>query len=172
MDLYGQRTKDKVQPDIAAGCKWAINSAEHNYCFWEYAKDLDAPIPIKTIAALLGMTVQGVKAELESALEKLRSIKDSPLITDLVALVGELGKNDPAVPGVPTQELQEYLEKIRQYHENNPNEDPEEFKPKKPGRKHSMPIHRDGKKVDLYGIYTDKTRERLKQEGRKADKRK
>lgn len=148
--------------DEDTGCPWGIASAEHGYCFWTYIRaqsDDDGrmdPVPDSEICALLGITQAALEKTLASGIAKLKAAKDSmemqefrQAVIDRVATIPD--DNTVYMPDnfrVPTPEPEE---------DENPEGLPAELleKPKR-RRMNSMPLHRDGRKTDIFGITSRK----------------
>jgi len=154
-------TEGKRKRDLEdVGCPWGITSAAHNYCFWKYVDDNSdedgrmEPIPDNEICALLGITKTTLENTLASALKKLKALKDTQTLQDfreyLISRIDMDTMDDTvylpdsfrvdAVAGANDEELPVDL-----------------LPPEKPRRRNnSMPLHRSGKRVDLYGLYSKK----------------
>jgi hypothetical protein len=146
----------RIEVDTLPGCSYAIDSVEHNYCFWVYAESLNLPVEDKEVRQLLCLTQIQIKEITENAINKLQNIKDNALMTEFKEIL--LEKIDTynsdnsfvqaaAVTPDEVEENTETEEKIR--------EDILSLK-KKGMNITGQPLHRDGKKVDLYGLYTRK----------------
>jgi hypothetical protein len=150
----------KGAPEELLPCPWVIHSAEHNFCFWEYNKELHGnPVSDKEICKLLGITQIQLKEAYSSAIQKLQSDKDSDEIMELLESVESLShsnQNDDTIYLPDT--FREKIEDIAKKNEENIEEeaDAEPKKIEKRGRKPlfspGMPIHRSGKKTDLFGL--------------------
>lgn len=153
--------KSKSEPTV--GCDWYINSAEHNYSWWLYVKGLDEPVTDKEICQLLGITQQQLTESYNSAIKKLRQARDTPEVQDFIEAVIEYAASrqddgmeleapsgDYGVPMFPEEEKTEDDLLAEGFDD----------KKRKPKKGFGMPIHRDGKKVDLYGLYSRKGREK------------
>jgi len=149
------------------GCPWGINSAAHGYCFWKYAETLQgSPATDKEICDLLGISQGVYERILASALAKAKANKDNPdwqgfreavlekaatSVTDNTMYIPSNFQND--LPLFPETKLEDEEEL------------PEDMIGKEKKRKYrGQPIHRSGKRTDLYGITSQKTRERLHKE--------
>lgn len=161
---------------ITSGCDWYINSAEHGYCFWNYAKDLDEPVPDKEICQLLCITQIQLRETFNSAIQKLRDNKDSPIIKEFIETVLDFSTNRKYDDDHLVDEGKFTLGQLPTGATGEPKTDEEiideieclkKGKVKKTrGRKslHGMPLHKDGKKVDLYGLYSDPNKQKEAQE--------
>jgi hypothetical protein len=152
----GKRKRDLEE----VGCPWGITSAAHNYCFWNYVHSVSdedgrmEPLPDAEICALLGITKATLENTLASALKKLKAVKDTPELQDFREyLIGRIN--------VDTMDDTVYLPdsfKVEAPLESVDEELPEDLlvqeKPKR--RNNSMPLHRSGKRTDLYGLYSKK----------------
>lgn len=140
------------------GCPWAISSATHGHCFWSYADQIDGErIPDAEICALLGINQSTLEKTLASALDKLKAAKDEPEMQEwreavLEAISRRSQDNTVYMPssfkiesGLDEDPAQEEL--------------PLDLLPKAPPRRsRAQPIHRDGKKTDLFGLYSRRTK--------------
>jgi hypothetical protein len=141
-------------------CQWFINSSEYNYCFWEFNKELHGnPMTDKEICKLLGLTVTQVKEAYSSAIQKLQEDKDSDEILELLEAVMDAAGNSKEDDTVYLPDS--FREKIEDAAKKNELADAEDAEPKEPrterrGRKPGfglgMPIHRSGKRTDLYSL--------------------
>ena len=147
--------------DSCSGCPWYINSAEHNYCFWKYAKTLDESVPDKEICQLLGITADILEKSSNSAISKLKNIKDEPYMQELRELIIENAENKNHDNTVYLPD--EFRDKLKEEAEIKET-DATEKKPKKIKKGMGMPLHKDGVKSDIWGIYSKKTLERIKKE--------
>lgn len=148
--------RGRVTVDPEVGCDWYINSAEHDFCFWGYVTTVDRPVPDKEICQLLNITQVQLRETYSSAIKKLQAMKDDQSVQDFMELVLSKVDNEEdasnflisesvfATPKEDTDETEEEMKSILQK--------------KKKGRKirNGMPVHRDGKKMDLFGLYSRK----------------
>lgn len=162
--IYAMQTDNPKNPnsDINVGCEWYINSAEHNYSWWNYVKTLDEPIPDKEICQLLNISSSQLKEIYNSAIKKLQGIQKTKEFKDFVETVTESISNK-------NSDIYEYhsvsdVDSISNIVDSNKEEEEEPKKKTKPKKGFGMPIHRDQKKIDLYGLYSRKTLERKKNE--------
>lgn len=133
------------------GCDWMIISAEHNYCFWSYAKTLDTPIPDKEICSLLGISKKTLKDLTTSALEKLKSDENKEMI-DLLDEVTQRSVDEVNSDEVlPHSFVNSIFETSNE--ETVDDESEKKIPKKKPG---NLVMHRDGKKVDIFGLSKNK----------------
>lgn len=152
----------------SGGCDWYINSAEHNYSFWNFAKELHgSPVPDKEICQLLLISQSQLREIYNSAIKKLIAQKDEPHMQEFLETVRELARDREAAP---TDYLPESFK--TDLHENGILSDDKDgdtpydkelddlgIKKKKRRKKLNgmgMPIHRSGNKVDLYGLSSNK----------------
>lgn len=154
---------DKRRTESNTGCPWYIASQEHHYCFWIYAETLEETVSDKEICALLGISQSVLEKTFASAVEKLKQIKDTEEIQVLREMIAEKLASQPHdyTTFIP-DEFREALKKVSNTSENGAIMDEagkeEEAKP----RKHptGLPLHRDGRKVDLFGLYSRKNKGR------------
>lgn len=166
--IYALQTKDITIDNLEQKknqCEWYINSSDHDYCFWKYAREIDGSTASdKEICNLLLMTNKELKETLASALKKLKNEYDSgepdviefiELLTDKV--VSQYQAVEVCIPGT----LKGLFCSV--VIDSDETDDAVDIK-KKPGRKPQvMPLHRNGKKCDLYGLYSPKKLEEIKQ---------
>jgi len=175
------RKKKNSALAITSGCDWYINSAEHGYCFWSYAKELDETVPDKEICRLLCITQAQLRETFNSAISKLRENKDDPVIKEFIEHVLDFSANRKYDGDHLTDEAQYAVSDMtlipvyEDYGSESKTEDQiqdeiDAFKSgkvkKKRGRKpkSSMPRHRDGRKTDLYGLYSDPEKQKEQME--------
>lgn len=137
------------------GCPWGIASATHGYCFWTYIaanSDPDGrmdPVPDQEICAILGISRSALDKTSASAIAKLRAAKNSDDLKEFRQSVIDRAS------GMPDDNTIYMPDNFRIPLDDKREEEelPEELKEIKKRRKdRSMPIHRDGKKIDLYGL--------------------
>ena len=164
----------------AGGCAWFINSAEHNYCFWKYAEDLVAPVKDKEICHLLGLTQQELKEIYNSAIQKLQANKSNPDVALFIEGLREkiqkdheqiVTQHEVCVTDIVGPESADGEEKLLSDIDKLANNAPVK-KRGRPPRFGNQPMHRSGKRVDLYGIYSPAKLAELKKKGEQVDKRK
>jgi len=150
----------KGPPEELLECQWMIHSVEHNYCFWEFNKELHGnPMPDKEICKLLGITQAQLKDTYNSAIQKLQDDKDSDEILELLEAVTDTARShqDDDTVYLPDS-FREKIEDLAKKHELQDIEDAESkpARTEKRGRKPSfglgMPVHRSGKRTDLYSL--------------------
>ena len=170
-----QGSKKKIDSDvITAGCPWFVNSAEHNYCFWKYAEQLDEPIPDKDICDLLMIDTSTLNSTFDSAIAKLRDLKDTPELQEFKEALLDKMSNEATddtvyLPDEFSNVVDQALLDAKNTEHKDSDADLFEDKPKK-RKTYGMPTHRDGKKTDIYGLYTKKTRDRIQHEKTKKNK--
>jgi len=147
--------KKRKENEPKNGCDWFIASAEYNYCFWLYNKFLESePATDREICDMLMIDKQTLESTFNSAIDKLKSIKDSQLIKDLIESVAVIAEQSGL--DYTTYMPSEFKEAIRTIEES----DNQDLPPEKPKTKikhpTGLPLHRDGKKVDLFGLYSRK----------------
>jgi hypothetical protein len=159
----GRRRRDTEE----IGCPWGIASAEYGYCFWRYLherSDADGrmePVPDKEICALLGITQSTLERTLASALAKAKANKDRPEWQDFREGVLDRANLDQ---GDNTVYLPDNF-KVEQPAEEVAEELPADLlPPEKKRRNNGLPMHRSGKRTDLFGIYSRKTLEKKRNE--------
>lgn len=151
-----------------AGCPWGIASAEHGYCFWRYLherSDADGrmePIPDKEICALLCITQGTLERTLASALAKAKLNRDKPewqafrqAVLDRAAL--DAGDNTVYLP--------DNFKMVESSDEDEGEELPEDLLgDTKRKIRSGLPMHRSGKRTDLFGLYSRKSLDKKKNE--------
>lgn len=148
--LAAKQVTPNKEPDH--GCPWAISSAAHGHCFWSYAEGIDGErVPDKEICDLLGINQSTLEKTLASALEKLKANKDSAEMQEWRETVLEAVERR-------TQDQTVYMPDSFRIDSGLTDEPAEEDLPTdllgkdKPRRPRTQPIHRDGKKTDLFGL--------------------
>lgn len=146
------------------GCQWGVASASHGYCFWTLIRsrsDEDGrmePFSDTEICNLLGITQAVLDKTFSSAVSKLKAIKNTPDMQEFRELVLEVADRAPTDNTMYMPD--NFRVKIPTVSEEDKAQEelPDDLlPPEKPRRKNrSMPLHRDGKKVDLYGITSKK----------------
>lgn len=150
----------KGAPEELLSCPWMVHSIEHNFCFWGLNKELHGnPMTDKEICKLLGITQVQLKEAFASAIQKLQDDKDSDEILDLLESVEGMAHTNQHDDTVYLPDsFREKIEDIAKKHELQDAEDAEskpartEKRGRKPGYGLNMPVHRSGKKTDLYGL--------------------
>lgn len=137
--------------DSAPGCKYAINSSEYNYCFWEMASQLNSPMSDKKIRSLLCINYAQLRSIYDSAIKKLTSNNDTDIMKELKdILLAKIHLNqDNSFESPDYKETEKDESEVET--EESIIEDIEKMK-RKYASMTGQPIHRDGKKVDLYGL--------------------
>lgn len=153
--LESRRRKDLDE----VGCPWGITSATHNYCFWKYIHDNSdedgrmEPIADLEICALLGITKNTLENTYSSAIKKLKALKDTSELQDfreyLVSQIDSDNMDD-------TVYLPDSFKVELSPGDANDEELPKDLLPKDTPRRrnNSQPLHRSGKRTDLYGLYS------------------
>jgi hypothetical protein len=166
-----QGSKKKIDVDIEVGCPWFINSSEYGYSFWKFAKTLEEPVPDKDICDLLMIDHETLEETYLSAIKKLKKLKDTEDLQDFKeALIRKINTqaqdNTVYLPD-------EFAVEASYSSEEEKDQEAELFNDeKKRIRKgFGMPIHRDGKKTDLYGLYTKNKRPQAVKKNEKKDKK-
>jgi hypothetical protein len=168
--IYLLQTSPKTVNEDNLPCPWYINSAEDGYCFFNYVKKIDQdPISDKDICRLLLIDQQTLEKTFQSAIQKLKNLKDSTEITELIDSVREK---------LSTMELDNtiylpdrYIEPKETEEEGDQDKQLEEELDKKLKFGLGMPVHRSKKRTDLYGLYSKKKLEELKK-AKKDEKKK
>lgn len=152
----------KRAAEVTVGCDWAINSAEHNYCFWNMNQTLqDDPKTDREICELLGITPAVLARTWAGVLTKMRANRDSPEMREWIEAVLERA-------AVLSMDLTVYLPD--NFSEPETDEEPDqdaavvESEERAKTIDRSMPTHRSGKRKDVYGLYSRRTLERLRNE--------
>lgn len=146
-----------AEPNV--GCPWFIASSDHNYCFWSYNESLgNDPASDREISDLLLMSKATLTQEYTDAISKLTLIKDSQLIQDLRDTVMDHANNSGDVD-YTTYMPNEFRSAIAKVETDGADQEP---KQKVKLRKHptGLPLHRDKRKVDLYGLYSTAARDK------------
>lgn len=144
------------------GCQWYINTSDYNYCFWEFSKKLSAPISDKEICQLLSISLQTVKAEFAAAIEVLKNNKSNINVEDLMSVISNYHQNahDKEILSYD-KSITELFEQVEAPEEENPDDILGYTEKPKRTYKSKMPRHLDGKKVDLYGLYSDRSKQKI-----------
>lgn len=173
LDRINARLADRrVDEDSLPGCPWAINSAEHNYCFWSLAKELDGdPLTDKQICQLLNITSASLDKIWNSILNKLRSKKDTQEIRDWIDLLKHKVEKQHVDDTIYMPDKFKAAEAEPEEESDDPDaeiaREMEELadkreKARKKLKKTGMPIHKSGTKTDIYGLYSKKKLEEIK----------
>lgn len=138
--------------DSAIGCDFFINSKEYNYSFHAMLKDLHgAPIPDREICKLLMITQAELNATFESAINKLKAIKDGSLIQEIKDLVGEMSDpNDNTIYMPDDLHMMQSAQDLEDKKQVEKDLEPKKRGPKKKIEGMGMPVHHSGKRTDLY----------------------
>jgi len=178
---FCKATNTSFKEDV--GDPWFVNSTEHNYCFWCYAETIDQPVPDAEIARLLGISDQEVKAVYASAIQKIRGMRKDPTWERWIEIVIAQAQQKPEqmasiIDGQVASRVQGSMfmpwtlgshadtTDDTSTQESNYASIIDEVAPDRRRKKKTsnMPVHRDGQKTDIYGLYSKKTLQRLEQE--------
>lgn len=171
-----QGSKKKTDSDqINTGCPWFINSAEHNYSFWNYIKTLDEPVADKDICDLLMIDGLTLHSTFDSAVSKLKKLKNTPELQELkealLDKMNSISQDDTVyLPDEFMSVVDGAMLEAKKEELKDPDADLFQDKPRKK-RMNSQPLHIGGKKTDIY-FSTKKTSERMKKEKEDAKKAK
>ena len=156
-----ESVQNKESEHGPACCPYYVNSKIHGYCFWKFLSYEFEPINMQNISSLLCISVPEVKLALDSAIKKIKKgfEDDNPEIVDFIELI----RNKIQMYDNVT-DFAELPEGILQNIPKHDEEEEIEEQKKKKGRPKrtplDMPIHRSGKRVDIYGLYSNKALER------------
>lgn len=153
----------KEIPPQKEECSWAINSIDHKYCFWVLAKDLDHPLTDKEICQLEGISQKQLNDTFSSALKKLRRkcsneemVEWKEMLLEFIkSQEGDINRGELIVDGYDKIDNISHQLNTEDYEKDNENKILDDIEKLKNGRKvnyFGMPLHRDGKKVDLFGL--------------------
>jgi len=140
--------KRKRDADPLPGCPWYIASAEHNNCFWSLSRCLEGDtVPDREICDMLLINKYSLERTTDSLIEKLKALKDTEMMQDFKDSV--LDMIDSQSVDYTNYMPNEFRDSIAKAAEPESDD-----KPKVKLRKHptGLPLHRDGTKVDLYGL--------------------
>lgn len=148
----GDKKKDL---DDLPGCPWYSISAEYNYCFWRQIMSQDGKIDAledKEICDSLGLTQAQLDKTFQSGINKFKAKRHTPEFQEMKDHLAHIGSreidNSVYLPDSYVQSFDKIL--------------PEPFDESKPPPKL--------KKVQLYGIYSDKKLQKIKDEKAKNNK--
>ena len=176
--VYNLEVEDDNSYDVGFSvhnCAWYVNSSEYNYCFFNLAKELkNNPLSDKEICTLLMINQKTLNEVTESALGKLRALKGTEVMDEFMEAIGDSIKmqNPDHTVYLPDSFVSKIEEDVKKEEEKDEEEKDKEPKSKR-GRKvkgYGMPVHRSGKRVDLYGIYSKTKLEEIKKNGKKDNK--
>jgi hypothetical protein len=155
--------------DSTVGCPWGVNSADHGYCFWNLAKDLHgSPFSDKEICQLLNIRTKQLKEIFNAALVKLRAPEHVHLLAKIKEAIKDLDMlHDTDNTIYLPDNCKEMLNAERNETEES---EPEDLPALRRGL--GMPIHKDGKKIDIYGLYSKSKLQKLNEEKKKNAKKK
>jgi len=148
--------KEDPEADLSNCCPYYINSKAHGYCFWRYIEYDPDPLQVQTISALLCIPQTIVKSSIESALQKLlngynNNVQEIVDFIDIIRSKVRMNAN-----------LSDFAELTNDIDLNIKTEEEVVEEPvRKKGRPKKripldMPMHRSGKRTDIYGIYSEK----------------
>lgn len=153
--------KERQEVDLSGVCEWFINSEEYNYCFWLLNKELSgSPMSDREICQLLCITQAELEATYDNAISKLQENKDSPEVADLIELILEQAQS--SAEDNTTFLPDTYRDKIEQIEAEAAGEEKPQGKRGRPKKGFGMPMHRDGRKVDLWGLSSNKKKNEKK----------
>lgn len=170
LQLSDEEGKRRRETDNLPGCPWYVTSAEHGHCFWNLMASPDGlvePFSDKDICDLLMLSQAQVDKAMNSAIAKLRAIKATDEMQELKELIYDrlATQSDDTIymPGT----ISEVIDKTPSFSEEEDDETKEyaDLVPDKGKMK---------KKVQLFGLYSQKTLQRIKEEkdaDRKARKK-
>ena len=152
--------KKKRDSEPQVGCPWFVASSEHHFCFWVYNQFLDGdPASDREICDQLLISKPVLEKTFESAIEKLQEIKESPEMRDLVESVADMAEqsNVDFTSYMPS-EFREAMDRTSVPAVEDSDKPKEQKSKIKTRIKHptGLPLHRDGRKVDLFGLYSRK----------------
>lgn len=152
---------------VEAGCPWYLNSEEHSYCFWNLNAELhNSPMTDKEIMNMLLMSRDELDSTYRSAIAKLYANRNNEEIREFLEIIQErintmtdLDSNSVYMPSnfrekISEMELEDAQEKEK---EDAANPKQGRGRPKKL-KTNNLPLHRDGRKVDLYSLGSPKAR--------------
>lgn len=158
----GNTEKRKRETESLPGCRWFVADAEHNYCFWHKINgDIDASTDKEICDTLLLSSAQVEKA-LANGLSKLRENKNSEDIQAFKEAAQEVAeKNNSPTLFLPNA-VQNSINKISTVPEGEEDRYAKKFRKRK--KSAGMSVHRDGKKVQLYGLYSKPKLDKMRKE--------
>ena len=158
--------KKKRETERVGGCPYFVTDSGCQYCFWVKVSGKIDNFTDKEICDSLLLSPAQLEKAISSGLFKLRTINDSLEMKDFQESVHEYGllnDDDPTVylpddfrgtldtsliPEIAEEPVTEEIDNL-----SSP--------PKQSGHRNGMPLHRDGKKVQLYGLYSKKKLEEI-----------
>jgi len=159
--------KRRRETEDLPGCPWYTTSSEHNNCFWSLVSTPDGNIEgfsDKEVCDLLMLTQTQADKSLQSALNKLRNIKDTDMMQELREMIYDKLASVKDDTVYYPDKFNEIIEKSSLTEEEESDEDEDLIneaigkKSKKSKKKKIVD------KVHLYGLYSNKTLERIKRE--------
>lgn len=131
-------------------CPWFVASADYNYCFWKLYQSLsDSSKTDKEICDLLMINKFTLDKIVKNAIKKLKSDENKKQMLDFKEAVKEVSELEAFdhTTYMPS-EFKNQLANIEELEE----ETEEPALPKIKKKLHSLPVHRSGKKIDIYGL--------------------
>lgn len=145
------KRKREIEP-VLPGCPWYISSAEHNHCFWSLNRFLDSdPISDREICDMLLIHKSTLERVTDAVITHLKSIKDTEAIQDFKETVMDMiGNQCVDFTNYMPNEFRDSIKSVIAVDESAS----QDTNTPKIKRKHptGLPLHRDGTKVDLYGL--------------------
>lgn len=167
--LQAEGAKSKVDTESLPGCPWAVNSAAHNYCFWNLVAELDEPMSDREICNMLGINQQTLDKTLQAALLKLQSLRGTDVMDAFVeAVIESVKQQDPDHTVYLPDSYARDAELAADAEEDEDAKLADE--PKKPRKGLGQPVHRSGEKVDLFGLYGRKKLAEMKKKRHESKK--
>lgn len=153
--IQSEGPRSKIDQDTLPGCPWAVNSAQHQYCFWNLAAELDEPLSDREICSLLGISQQTLDKTLQSAILKLQAL-DKAVMDEFIEAIRDSAESQHSDNTVYLPDS--YAKAAEQTPEETEEDEDAQLveEKKKPRRGMGMPLHRSGTKVDLYGLHSKK----------------
>lgn len=161
----GPADKRKKDLDTLPGCPWYISSSGHSFCFWNLANELqDDPRGDREICDMLMINSAMLDKTFTSAIECLEKIKDSEALKALQEAVQASveSKHMDYTTYMPS-DFHEIIKTSSLVEDSMSNDSVSEKKVKK-RHQMGMPLHRDQKKVDLFGLYSRKSLEKKRKD--------
>ena len=138
-------------------CDWFILNQEFHHCFWVYYKMLDDdPSTDKEICDMLMINKATLEKDFKSAIQKLIANKDREDVKIFIEMIIEKTSEKGIDYGIymPSQFRDSIKKIVSEKHEET--EEEKEGKIKKKKHPTGLPLHRDGKKVDIYSLGSKK----------------
>jgi hypothetical protein len=166
---------DSDDPELG-GCPWFVNDPSYDYCFAKMMKDIQHnPLGTKTedkdICHLLCLKRKQLKEIEESAFAKLRAAAEAgdPEIVEFIRLLKEKVQILNAKESEVSGDIMDIIQDIGDDSLFGDSFEAEDYVPAKRGRKKKieglgMPIHRSGKKLDMFGLYSETKLRKMRDE--------